>query len=61
MFLVALRAAAYAELGETEEARRIAETVRRLDPYFKVELFGRRLVNPAHQKVVQDGLRKAGL
>jgi hypothetical protein len=26
-----------------------------------VELFGRRLVNPAHQKLVQDGLRKAGL
>lgn len=61
VFLVALRAAAYAELGETEEARRIAETVRRLDPYFKVELFGTRLVNPAHQKLVQDGLRKAGL
>ena len=61
VFLAALRAAIYGQLGEAEEARRAAETVRRLDPFFKVELFGKRLVNPAHQKLVQDGLRKAGL
>ena len=61
MFLAALRAAAYGQLGQAEKARRLAETVRRLDPFFKVELFGKRLVNPAHQKLVQDGLRKAGL
>ncbi len=61
VFVAALRAAAYGQLGQAEEARRAAETVRRLDPFFKVELFGKRLVNPAHQKLVQDGLRKAGL
>src|SRR5206468_1332371 len=61
VFLAALRAAAYGQLGQADEARRLAETVRRLDPFFKVELFGKRLVNPANQKLVQDGLRKAGL
>ena len=61
VFLAALRAAAYGQLGQAEEARRAAENVRRLDPFFKVELFGKRLINPAHQKLVQDGLRKAGL
>ena len=60
-FVVAVRAAALAQLGDVEEARRAATQVRRLDPFFKVELFGTRLVNPAHQKLVQDGLRKAGL
>jgi TolB-like protein/class 3 adenylate cyclase/Flp pilus assembly protein TadD len=60
-FIEAVRAAALAQLGQVEEAQRAAAQVRRLDPFFKVELFGRRLVNPAHQKLVQDGLRKAGL
>jgi len=35
--------------------------VRKFEPFFKVELFGKRLVNPAHQKHLQEGLRKAGL
>jgi TolB-like protein/class 3 adenylate cyclase len=61
VFLAALRAAAYGQLGQAEEAQRAVETVRRLDPFFKVELFGKRLVNPAHRKLVQDGLRKVGL
>jgi TolB-like protein/class 3 adenylate cyclase len=60
-FLEAVRAAALAQLGQADEARQAAAQVRKLDPFFKVELFGKRLVNPAHQKMVQEGLRKAGL
>ena len=61
VFLEAVHAAALAQLGESEAARRVAEGVRRLDPFFDVNLFGRRLVNPAHREKAQEGLRKAGL
>jgi class 3 adenylate cyclase/TolB-like protein/Flp pilus assembly protein TadD len=61
VFLEAVRAAAHAQAGQKDEALRAAQNVRRADPFFKVELFGRRLVNPAHQKLAQEGLRKAGL
>jgi adenylate cyclase len=61
VFLEAVHAAALAQLGEDEAARRVAEGVRRLDPFFDVKLFGRRLVNPAHREKAQEGLRKAGL
>jgi adenylate cyclase len=60
-FLEAVRAAALAQLGQADAARLSAAQVRQLDPFFKAELFGKRLVNPAHQKLVQEGLRKAGL
>jgi tetratricopeptide (TPR) repeat protein len=61
VFLEAVHAGALAQLGEHEAARRVAEEVRRLDPFFDVKLFGRRLVNPAHREKAQEGLRKAGL
>ena len=61
VFLEAVLAAALAQLGEDESARRAAADVRRLDPFFDVKLFGRRLVNPAHREKAQEGLRKAGL
>ncbi len=61
VFLQAVHAAALAQLGEDEAARRVADEVRRLDPFFDVKLFGRRLVNPAHREKAQEGLRKAGL
>ena len=61
VFLEAVHAGALAQLGEGEAARRVAEEVRRLDPFFDVKLFGRRLVNPAHRDKAQEGLRKAGL
>jgi len=61
VFLQAVQAGALAQLGEDEAARRSAEEVRRLDPFFDVKLFGRRLVNPAHREKAQEGLRKAGL
>ncbi|HEU4351229.1 MAG TPA: adenylate/guanylate cyclase domain-containing protein [Burkholderiales bacterium] len=61
VFLEAVHAGALAQLGEGEAAQRVAEEVRRLDPFFDVKLFGRRLVNPAHREKAQEGLRKAGL
>jgi len=61
VFVHAVRAAALAELGRTEEAARAAAEVRRLDPFFKTEMFGQRLVNPAHRAAVQKALAKAGL
>lgn len=61
VFVHALRAAALAQLGSTDEAARAGAEARRLDPFFKMELFGQRLVNPAHRQAAQDGLRKAGL
>jgi adenylate cyclase len=60
-FVHAVHAAALAQLGSTEEARRAAAEARRLDPFLKTELFGQRLVNPAHREAVREGLRKAGL
>jgi adenylate cyclase len=61
VFLRAVHVAALAQLGDAEGARREAEEVRRLDPFFDVKLFGQRLVNPAHREKAQEGLRKAGL
>ena len=57
----ALRAAAFAQLGNEEEAKLAAAQVRRLNPFFKVEQFGTRFKNPEHTAKIQDGLRKAGL
>lgn len=59
--LYAVYAAALAQLGDTEGARRAAGELRRLDPFFDVTRFGQRLVDPAHREKAQEGLRKAGL
>ena len=61
VFLEAVLAAAHAQLGEDEAARRVAAEVRRLSPFFDVERFGQRLMNSAHREKAQEGLRKAGL
>lgn len=61
VFLEAVRAAAHAQAGHAEEARRAAANVRSLDPFFKVEPFGARLADPAHRRLAHEGLRKAGL
>lgn len=61
VFLRIVHAAALAQLGEDEAARREAGEVRRLDPFSDLRLFGQRLVNPAQREKVQEGLRKAGL
>jgi TolB-like protein/class 3 adenylate cyclase len=61
VFLQAGRAAAAAELGDAEQAAQAAAALRRLDPFFKLDTYGNRLVNPAHRAKLQEGLRKAGL
>jgi TolB-like protein len=60
-YLQAVRAAALAQLDQAEEARQGAALVKKFDPFFNVELAGKRLLNPGHQKHWQEGLRKAGL
>ncbi len=54
-------AAAYAQAGRLEEAKRIAATVRRLHPFFEVDSYGTAFINPEHRARIYDGLRKAGL
>jgi len=61
VFQHAVHAAALAQLGDAEGARRAADEVRRQSPFFDVKLFGTRLVNPAQREKAQEGLRKAGL
>lgn len=60
VFLQAGRAAAAAQMQDTEQAAHAAAAVRRLDPFFKLETYGNRLVNPSHRSKLQEGLRKAG-
>lgn len=60
-FLHAIRAASFAELGNTDEARAEAVQVRKANPFFPKEQFGTRFKNPEHHAKIQDGLRKAGL
>jgi len=57
----AVRAATLAQLGDAERAREAAAEVRRLDPFFNVDLFATRFVDPALAGKAQEGLRKAGL
>ena len=61
VFLHAVHAAALAQLGDAEGARRAADEVRRGSPFFDVNNFGLRLLNPAHRENTVDGLVKAGL
>ena len=60
-FLQAGRAAAAAQLGDIEQAAQAIAALRRLDPFFKLETYGNRLVNSSHRAKIQEGLRKAGL
>ena len=59
--LHALRAATLAQLGNSEDATRAAEQVRRFSPKFEIERFGSRFAKPEYAAKLQDGLRKAGL
>ena len=61
VFLHAVHAAALAQLGDAEGARRAADEVRRGSPFFDVTNFGQRLLNPAHREKTVEGLVKAGL
>jgi len=57
----AVKAATLARLENFEAARIAAAEVRRLNPFFQVETFGKRLVDPALRLKIQEGLRAAGL
>ncbi|MGO8762677.1 MAG: adenylate/guanylate cyclase domain-containing protein [Desulfobaccales bacterium] len=54
-------AAAYSQLGHSEEAASEAASVLRLDPFFELESYGTVFRNPADRSAIIDGLRKAGL
>jgi adenylate cyclase len=54
-------AAAYAQMGRSEDAAREAATVLRLDPFFEVDSYGSVFRNPADRANIAEGLRKAGL
>jgi class 3 adenylate cyclase/TolB-like protein/Flp pilus assembly protein TadD len=60
-FIPVVLAAAYGQLGQTSEARRVAELVRRKLPVFDPQIFGSRFQNREHHAYLIEGLRKAGL
>jgi TolB-like protein/class 3 adenylate cyclase/Tfp pilus assembly protein PilF len=54
-------AAAYAAAGRADDAKRAAANVRRLHPFFEVDLYGEAFRDPATRERVREDLRKAGL
>jgi adenylate cyclase len=54
-------AAAYAELGRTNDALDAVEQGKRKNPHFDLASFGSRFQDPALQRRVEESLRKAGL
>jgi adenylate cyclase len=54
-------AATYAQVGRPEDARRAADTVLRLHPFFEVDAYGSAFRNPNDRTRIVDGLRQAGL
>jgi len=61
VFTRVVLAATYAQLNNREQAQRQADVVRRLDPFFRSEQFGRLFVESQHRSHIVDGVRKAGL
>ncbi len=56
-----LLAAVYAESGRADSARREAQEVLRLQPFFKIDQYGTVFRNQADRERIVQGLRKAGL
>jgi class 3 adenylate cyclase/Tfp pilus assembly protein PilF len=54
-------AAAYAELGRTDDALAAVQQGKRKDPHFDLASFGSRFQDPALQRRLEQSLRKAGL
>ncbi|HEY6718632.1 MAG TPA: tetratricopeptide repeat protein [Reyranella sp.] len=54
-------AAAYAELGRTDDALGAVQQARRKNPHFDLASFGSRFQDPTLQRRVEESLRKAGL
>jgi adenylate cyclase len=61
LYTKVMLAAAYADLGRQEEARRLADDVRERFPGFSHEEFGSLLRNPSHREKLAFLLQKAGL
>ena len=58
--LQVVRAMAFAELGDAQEAKAANQAVRRLDPLFEASAFGTRFARTEDQLKVQRALGKAG-
>ena len=54
-------AASYAQLNRENDAARVADTIRRLDPAFDPNVFGSKFLIPTDLQHLREGLRKAGL
>jgi adenylate cyclase len=54
-------AAAYAQVGRTEDANRSAEIAKKLHPFFEIDSAYTLFRNPEDRDKILDGLRKAGL
>jgi hypothetical protein len=54
-------AAAYAQLGRSEDAKRSAERAMKLHPFFEVESSFTLFRNSVDREKILEGLRKAGL
>jgi adenylate cyclase len=53
-------AAAYAELGRSDDVARVVTTIHRVDPTFDAVEFGTKFLSAADLERLRDGLRKAG-
>ena len=56
-----LLAAAYAQLGRTEDVARVVTAIRRFDPTFDPDTFGSKFLSPTDLEHLRDGIRRAGL
>jgi adenylate cyclase len=54
-------AAAYAQLGRSDDAAHVVTAINRIDPTFDGREFGTKFLNAADLEHLRDGLRKAGL
>jgi adenylate cyclase len=54
-------AAVHGHMDNLEEARKEAQKVLSIAPFFEVEFYGEAFYNPEHRKKIAEGLRKAGL
>jgi len=61
VFLLAVRAATLARLGETADASDAILRLRRVAPFTRADAYGGRFRNPAHAQALKDGLVLAGL
>ena len=60
LFSHVVLAAAQAQAGRPDEAARAVANVRRLHPFFKANMFGRRYADPRHREHLAEDFRKAG-